>query len=125
MHVRGIVKATIIAELATTALVGLLVLAMWLVLGDAWVRDIPWGSCALGATGVAADYFRKDPPNRRRGVQAGLAVLLVLVLAAMVAADQWLPSEPGGGMSATVGLPIALPVANGVFAFVAGPPPVR
>ncbi|MFB7471585.1 hypothetical protein [Kitasatospora sp. NPDC056184] len=125
MHVRGIVKATIVAELATVALFGLLALAMWLVLGDEWVRDIPWGACALGASGVAADYFRKGPPNRRRGVQAGLAVLVVLVVAAMAVATLWLPGEPGEDMSAAVALMIALPVANGVFAAVAGPPPAR
>ncbi|WP_380281918.1 hypothetical protein [Kitasatospora purpeofusca] len=119
------VKATIVAEIGTAVLMGLVALVAWLVLGDEWVRDIPWGACAFGASGVAADYFRKGPPNRRRGVQAGLAVVVVLTAAVGVAVEQWLPGEFGDSMDVALALTIALPVANGVFAAVAGPPPAR
>ncbi|MFF2662007.1 hypothetical protein ACFVUH_32190 [Kitasatospora sp. NPDC058032] len=125
MHVRSLVKATILAEIGMALLIGLLALAVRLLLGDDWTQGMPWGICIFGATGVSGDYYRRRPPNRRRGVLAGLAVLGVLAVAITTVADLWVPGDLGGNVYVGLALMATLPVANGVFAYVAGPPTAR
>ncbi|MER7706749.1 hypothetical protein ABTX81_28115 [Kitasatospora sp. NPDC097605] len=125
MHVRAVVTATVVAELVGLVSIGLITLLARLLLGDDSTDGVPPGVLIMFATWVAHDYYGKRPPHRRRGVPAGLAALGLVGVAGLEVAEYCLPGGTAENLLDALVLVIALPVANGVFAAVAGPPPGR
>ncbi|WP_406086620.1 hypothetical protein [Kitasatospora purpeofusca] len=122
MHVRDMVAATVVAEIVGVLFACLLGLAVWTLLGEGWLRDLPWALSAVGAVGVAVEYDRKRPPRRLRGVLAGVAALGAVAVVAAAVADRVLPDAAGTGLIGAIALLLAVPVANGVLAAAAGRP---
>ncbi|MFF8770588.1 hypothetical protein [Kitasatospora sp. NPDC015120] len=119
MHVRGLVAATVLAELAGAVLAGLLYLAASLLPGD-WTAGVAWtGLPVMAAVTPLADHVGRRPPHRLRGVLAGLLTLAVTGIALLSVTDLWFGWD--GGLGGALALAIAFPVAAGVFAAVSGP----
>ncbi|MFE6865728.1 hypothetical protein ACFVFS_04165 [Kitasatospora sp. NPDC057692] len=123
MHVRDLVLATLVAEAMAALFVGVAVLAGWLLLGDDWIRGLPWAIWVLGADWAPVEYYRRRPPHRVRGAAAGLLVLGLVAAAVVVGVESLLPDAAPDDLDGALALAAALPVAAGAFAAVAGPLP--
>ncbi|MFF2353701.1 hypothetical protein ACFVVL_28435 [Kitasatospora sp. NPDC058115] len=123
MHVRAVVTATVLAELAGAVLAGLLLSLLWLLPGD-WTTGPAWtGLPVMAAVAPPLDHFGRRPPHRLRGVLAGLLTLAVTGIALLTVTDLWFGWD--GSLGGALALGTALPVAAGVFAAVSGPPAGR
>ncbi|MFE7190052.1 hypothetical protein [Kitasatospora sp. NPDC057541] len=126
MSVREMVALTLALELLGALFLGAVLLVGWLVT-DGLIDLAPWSRLALmGPCGLVVGYFRRRPPRRLRAVLAGMLSFALVCFLVVTAAERWLPGlAESTDLDGVLALVVAFVPANGVFAFVAGPPTER
>lgn len=120
VRTRDLVFATLAREAAGLGVWGALSGLWWLVFGE-WPGLASSALTALlFAVGPVGEYYRSDPPQRRRGVAAGVLVMVAAFVLVEAALDVLLPALADGDLDMAPGLLVSVPLGVAAFARVAG-----